>query len=151
MAALMLAAGVAAGCAACGGNGTPSTPPACGLLSDGDIQAVTHLAPTSEGGGGTAARSTCVWALPNTANGSISLLLIRCGASCPGVLASLAPSPAFADTGTELGPGVTGRLGSASIAAQQDRAVIEITADHPGVNLASALPELARRALGHLT
>ena len=105
-----------------------------------------HQAPAGEGGGGTAARSTCVWALPSSANGSLSAVLIVCGSGCDATLASLAPSPAFSDGGDAAGPGVITRVGASSIVIEKDGRVAELVADQLGTGVRTALAELARWA-----
>ena len=137
---------IGAGMAACGSGSAASAPPACGLLTDADIQAAVHQAPAGEGGGGTTARSTCVWALPSSANGSISAVLISCGPRCGGTLASLAPQPAFSDGGDTAGPGVTARVGATAIVIEKGGEVAELVADHLGSGVQTALAGLARRA-----
>ncbi|MGA8015104.1 MAG: hypothetical protein WCB85_04220 [Candidatus Dormiibacterota bacterium] len=124
--------------------------PACSLLDSSDIDAAVHLQPSTEGGGVSGSGSTCVWALPNAANGSISLIQINCGATCTTSFASLAPSPAFSGAGDAAGAGVSARLSASSITAEQDGRVIQITVENIGVSARPALITLARRALQHL-
>ena len=146
---ILVVAALLMGVTGCGLGESATTPPACTLLNAADLQAAVGMQASTQGGGGSGARSSCVWALPNAANGSISLILVRCGSSCPGELASLAPEPAFSDAGA--GAGVTTRLSSASIVSEQGGNVIEITVDHVGTNPRTALITLARRAFGHLS
>jgi hypothetical protein len=124
--------------------------PACGLLDSSDIDAAVHLQPSSEGGGVSGSGSTCVWALPNAANGSISVIQINCGATCAASFASLAPSPAFSRAGDAAGVGVSARLSASSITTEQDGTVIQITVENIGVEARPALITLAKRALQHL-
>ncbi len=125
--------------------------PACSLLDSSDIHAAVHLQPSTEGGGVSGSGSTCVWALPNAANGSISLVLINCGTTCAPSFASLAPSPAFSDVGDAAGAGVSARLSASSITAEQDGSVIQITVENIGVSARTALITLAKRTLQHLS
>lgn len=135
-----LSAGFAA--TACGTSSPAALPPACALLTDAQIKTATGLEPSGQGGGGGAARSTCVWALPNSANGSVSLLLVRCGTGCPAALASLAPSPAYGPADGSLGAGVTARSSGSTWVLQKGDSVAEI--------VVAGLGSRTQRALGRL-
>jgi hypothetical protein len=141
---------MAAGGASCGETPAPSgIPPACELLSDADIRAAVHLQPSGEGGAFTESGSTCVWALPNAANGSISVIEVSCGTACEAPRASLAPSPAFAQAGDAAGPGVTAWLGADAIVVEVGGSVVKIVAAQTDTGAAS-LESLARSAIAHL-
>jgi hypothetical protein len=141
---------VGLGAAGCGSSTKQSLPPACALLTDTEIEAATGLSPTGQGGGGGAGRSSCVWALPNSANGSVSVLLVRCGTGCAGTLASLAPLPAYSPTGGALGQGVTARMSASSLAVERGGSVAEIAVAGLGGRSHAALLRLGAAAAGRL-
>jgi hypothetical protein len=145
VAAALLASG-----AGCGQSPAPSgIPPACMLLTAADIQAAVHAQPSQEGGSFTATGSSCVWALTGAANSSISAVEIACASACAASRASLAPSPAFADAGDILGPGVQAWLGGDAIVVETGGSLVEIVTASTGTG-AAALESLARSALAHL-
>ncbi len=151
LAALLLAALIAAiGAAGCGAATDHPLPAACGLLTDAQIKAATGLEPSSEGGGGARSGSTCVWALPNSANGSVSALLIRCGTGCGGTLASLAPSPAYSAADGALGAGVTARSSRSAWVVQKGSSVAEIAVAGLGSRTQPALQRLSASAAARL-
>jgi hypothetical protein len=145
----LLSAGL--GAAACGSATTQTLPPACALLSDAQIKAATGLEPSGQGGGGGDSRSSCVWALPNSANGSVSVLLVHCGTGCAGAVASLAPAPAYSAADGALGAGVTALMSASSLVVQKGRSVAEIVVAGLGSRTHPALLRLGASAVGRLS
>jgi hypothetical protein len=138
------------GAAGCGSATEHPLPAACGLFTDAAIKAATGLEPSGEGGGGGASRSSCVWALPNAANGSVSVLLVSCATGCAGTLASLAPAPAYSPTGGALGAGVTARSSASAWVIQKGGSVAEIAVNGLGSRTHAALQSLGASAAARL-
>jgi hypothetical protein len=148
----LLSVALLTGVSACGAAppAAASPIPACALLSTADIRAAVGMTPSSQGGGLSGTSSTCAWALPNAANGSITTVDVGCGSSCSSALASLAPAPAYRDADDSVAPGVESRAGPSSIAFAAGGSAVEISVDHTGGDPGTVLEALARSALRHL-
>jgi len=107
LAALLLAT------ASCGGDGSQSSPRACAALSDADISAAVGLTPSSVGGADSGANSTCSWALPNSGNGSVTVVL----SSCSGTADCAAALAAAATPKSQWGDVAIGRHGAVNLSA----------------------------------